>query len=663
MLIAAGALCSATSVTAYEDYQDEMPNGDKVLDGNGVAWPGVGHGRSGGGGSRNQFGKDFAAAGHKWTTDLCNKDSDGDGTPNGVELGDPQCKWEKGTTPQFDAFITHPGLSGDRASTKDTCKDYTAPASSYDLDVKFTDYNVPSVTTSYVKQAFTINRPTAGQDLLVTSVEAIVDNLDVTHHMLLYACKPTNTKVANYATPSPDGGMPCNEIIWAWAVGGKKFCFPDLINVPIQTEFSHFMLEIHYDNPTGSSSFVDSSGLRLTVVSRENAPAQMKDAGFIWNNAKISEISLPAGEDLVRVTAPCTLPGDPNGAMRNGVSVFAYMLHAHKASTKIFTTVTPFGKEPVLAGCEPRYDFDLQEFKPVDEPYSIFPGSTITTTCIYNTEDRTSVTRGGDETSNEMCIGIFLAFPKVPFSKCQAKVLEITTDKKSSDDVCTSTSLVGQVTNENGGSSGSNGSGETLTGAPQWVEAHGFMMTVAWMLLIPLAISFPVLFKNRTDSSVNWLLYHRAFVGVGLGMVLIAVILAIINTPSSHFASTHGKLGLVTVIVAFVQVVSGVLRPHKEEGIQSRARSVWEPVHWWTGRGVVVLAAAAVYTGYANNLSIYIDSARPVGFAMVGVTGAWGFAYVLYKLVLSPNTVNKVEKTDEVVTARAVAEEEGGAFY
>lgn len=35
--------------------------------------------------------QDFAAAGHAWTQELCQADSDGDGYSNGQELGDPGC--------------------------------------------------------------------------------------------------------------------------------------------------------------------------------------------------------------------------------------------------------------------------------------------------------------------------------------------------------------------------------------------------------------------------------------------------------------------------------------------------------------------------------------------------------------------------------------------
>lgn len=37
------------------------------------------------------FSKDFAKAGHVWSKELCQKDSDKDGFTNGQELGDPGC--------------------------------------------------------------------------------------------------------------------------------------------------------------------------------------------------------------------------------------------------------------------------------------------------------------------------------------------------------------------------------------------------------------------------------------------------------------------------------------------------------------------------------------------------------------------------------------------
>ena len=39
---------------------------------------------------------------------ICNLDSDGDGKTNGEELGDPNCVWTKGETPNGPA-TSHPG--------------------------------------------------------------------------------------------------------------------------------------------------------------------------------------------------------------------------------------------------------------------------------------------------------------------------------------------------------------------------------------------------------------------------------------------------------------------------------------------------------------------------------------------------------------------------
>jgi hypothetical protein len=66
----------------------------------------------------NPFGVAFAAASYKWTKELCNSDSDGDGATNGEELGDPCCVWTKGnpllTPPTYK--LSHPGMPEDKTA-------------------------------------------------------------------------------------------------------------------------------------------------------------------------------------------------------------------------------------------------------------------------------------------------------------------------------------------------------------------------------------------------------------------------------------------------------------------------------------------------------------------------------------------------------------------
>ena len=95
------------AILSYQFYTYELPNGNKLS-------KSFGHGN----GCNREFDEDceamrwdFLDAGKKWTEDLCNKDSDGDGKTNGLELGDPNCVWKRGDTPDYDYDISSPSDS------------------------------------------------------------------------------------------------------------------------------------------------------------------------------------------------------------------------------------------------------------------------------------------------------------------------------------------------------------------------------------------------------------------------------------------------------------------------------------------------------------------------------------------------------------------------
>ena len=49
-------------------------------------------------------------------------------------------------------------------------------------------------------------------------------NPEVVHHMLLYRCAQDMSSM--YSTPRVGGGMGCDDVLMAWAVGGSDFCMP-----------------------------------------------------------------------------------------------------------------------------------------------------------------------------------------------------------------------------------------------------------------------------------------------------------------------------------------------------------------------------------------------------------------------------------------------------
>ncbi|XP_033751340.1 temptin-like [Pecten maximus] len=106
-----GIICALRIVPCFERYQFDIPNGFNIpnpCEPTGI-WNGVGHYGPEGQGPTNQFGKDFLAAGKKWTVKLCKTDSDGDGMMNGFELGDPWCRWKKETPTILLPARYHPG--------------------------------------------------------------------------------------------------------------------------------------------------------------------------------------------------------------------------------------------------------------------------------------------------------------------------------------------------------------------------------------------------------------------------------------------------------------------------------------------------------------------------------------------------------------------------
>ncbi|KAF4320333.1 hypothetical protein BBO99_00000463 [Phytophthora kernoviae] len=100
-------------VDAKPTYVARIPNGANVPD---VA--ALGHVDPAGGGANNDFGLDFESAGESWTTEFCQKDSDGDGQTNGQELGDPCCQWvqDSNAVLEWTTGVSHPG---DASKTSD----------------------------------------------------------------------------------------------------------------------------------------------------------------------------------------------------------------------------------------------------------------------------------------------------------------------------------------------------------------------------------------------------------------------------------------------------------------------------------------------------------------------------------------------------------------
>ena len=99
--------------TSYPQYNNNVPNGNVVPPS--AIELGHPHGNTK---MYTSFGKAYVSSGRKWTIGLCMADSDGDGQTNGLEMGDPCCRWIVGASP---AFIND--LSDPNSATSQTKRD------------------------------------------------------------------------------------------------------------------------------------------------------------------------------------------------------------------------------------------------------------------------------------------------------------------------------------------------------------------------------------------------------------------------------------------------------------------------------------------------------------------------------------------------------------
>jgi hypothetical protein len=96
---------TAVPTFGYWGYEDRVPNG-AVHSCNTCHYAGA-------------FLDDFHAAGDQWTAALAALDSDGDGTTNGFELGDPYGVWSVGRPDPGDPFrVTNPDDAEDHPESE-----------------------------------------------------------------------------------------------------------------------------------------------------------------------------------------------------------------------------------------------------------------------------------------------------------------------------------------------------------------------------------------------------------------------------------------------------------------------------------------------------------------------------------------------------------------
>jgi len=597
----AAALLLAAGADAYSSFKDALPNGHQVRNCDNNLIGGVGHKTqcphgdclTKGGGVRNAFGEDFAAAGFKWTTELCQKDSDGDGKSNGLELGDPDCTWKKGETPKVDTGITHPGedcaasvctgndwlLPGQSSLKEESflkpsdsnkvppgCGRYQHPDTSMTFETLFPGTHTIPPGTAYLKMGF--NAPDDVEPMMVTKFENIIESNTVLHHMILFRCTYDVTDQFDFPKP---GRMPCIEEMMVWAIGGSDFCAPENIGFLVKPG-DHFALEVHYDNPRHIAGIIDKSGMILHGVPQKDVPNMITaKTWMIGPSARPRSLTIPPGikEYRVRTFMDPLVPADAD----QGIEVFAYLQHQHLIGRRQWLIAEkPDGMvEEVF--CDTEYNFDLQETRYFPIYYKIDPGTKLTLDCVWDSTGRENDTVGGLATEEEMCFA-FLYFIGYKGKSGNNQTIGYTVSNKSLHEISNDSDKMcgcpyGFVYEPI----------DTSSNRISMILAHGLLMIFAWGFLVPLGVAFPMTWRKVLPE---WFHVHQSLQLGGALCTLVGFILAVMSVQSNHFSPSvpHKTFGLVIFLLAMLQVIGGMMRPDKVEASDETSPAAKKRTGW-----------------------------------------------------------------------------------
>ncbi|KAJ4827143.1 hypothetical protein Tsubulata_024450 [Turnera subulata] len=129
------------------------------------------------------------------------------------------------------------------------------------------------------------------------------------------------------------------------------------------------------------------------------------------------------------------------------------------------------------------------------------------------------------------------------------------------------------------------------------LAVHGFMMFLAWGILLPGGILAARYMKHVKGDS--WYQIHVYLQYSGLAIVLLGLLFAVAELRGIYFSSVHVKFGFTAIFLACIQPVNASLRPKKPANGEeaSSKRLLWEYLHVIVGRSAIVAGIAALFSG------------------------------------------------------------------
>ncbi|XP_041915809.1 peptidyl-glycine alpha-amidating monooxygenase B isoform X3 [Alosa sapidissima] len=246
---------------------------------------------------------------------------------------------------------------------------------------------IPSASDTYLCMAVPV--PTQRDTYIVDFVPHA--SMDTAHHMLLYGCRtPVSTK--GYWDCGAEQGTCKDEakIMYAWARNAPPTKLPRDVGFRVggDTRITHFVLQIHYGDVSAfRDHHRDCSGLTLTMTSKP----QLFIAGM-YLMMSVDTVILP-GKRVTNADIACPYVSYP-------IHPFAFRTHTHRLGQVVSGYRVRDGKWTLIGRQSPQLP---QAFYPVSNSITVEFGDTLAARCVFTGEGKTTKTRIGGTSEDEMC--------------------------------------------------------------------------------------------------------------------------------------------------------------------------------------------------------------------------------------------------------------------
>ncbi|GAB0493561.1 hypothetical protein MMPV_004846 [Pyropia vietnamensis] len=186
---------------------------------------------------------------------------------------------------------------------------------------------------------------------------------------------------------------------------------PSNAGFPVSDEERYYVMQTHYDNPTGVAGVVDNSSVRLHF---SDTPRQY-DAGTISvGDALISLIgqSVEGGRNY---TFSC--PSECTSQMiQPSVTIFASMLHAHLTGLRLWTNLYRNGSFVRTIEESAYWSNEHQRNTLLQANTTLMRGDELRLSCEYDVDKVTALNGAppvfGLGTTDEMCMSFLFVYPR-----------------------------------------------------------------------------------------------------------------------------------------------------------------------------------------------------------------------------------------------------------